>query len=73
MLAAMGADRLRALAIVCFAAGGVAAGLGNSRHENWLIGVAFAAFVGGAFVYFRWRATLRARVFDQEDKTKTST
>jgi hypothetical protein len=65
----MGRDRLRAIAIALFAAGALLAGAGNSLHQGWLLALAFSSFAIGVAVFFRWRQALRARVFDQEDKT----
>jgi len=62
--------RLRLLAIVLFAAGAVLSGVGNSTRQGWVIALAFSSFVLGTGAYFRWRQALRARVFDQEDKTQ---
>jgi hypothetical protein len=70
MLAPMGPLRLRALAIVAFAAGAVLAGLGNSTHERWLVGLAVACFLLGVLAFGRWRRAARARVFAPEDKTR---
>ncbi len=65
----MGAARLRALAIGLFAAAALLAGIGNSSQRRWLVGLAFACFALGVHCFLRWRRTLRARVFDREEKT----
>jgi peptidoglycan/LPS O-acetylase OafA/YrhL len=70
MLAPMGSHRLRALAIVAFAAGAVLAGIGNSTHARWLVALAFACFLLGVLAFFRWRRATRARVFAPEEKTR---
>jgi hypothetical protein len=66
----MPSSRWRPLAIALFAAGAVLAGIGNSTHRSWLVAAAFAAFAFGAGAFLRWRQGERARVFDQEEKTR---
>jgi Flp pilus assembly protein TadB len=60
----------RALAIALLAAGAVAAGLGNSTGQGWLVALAFCCFFAAVFCIMRWRRAERARVFDREEKTR---
>jgi hypothetical protein len=66
----MGALRLRAAAIALFAAAAVLAGFGNSTHRGWLVALAFSCFAIGVAAFLGWRRSLRATVFDPEDKTR---
>jgi Flp pilus assembly protein TadB len=66
----MGAGRYRGAAILLFAGAAVLAGVGNETGHRFLTAVAFVLFAFGALCYFRWRAAIRARVFDSEDKTR---
>ena len=60
---------LRALAVALFAVAAVLAGIGNERHERWLVALAFGCFAAGVLVVMRWRAANRAKVFAREEKT----
>ena len=62
-------DGLRALAVVLFAAAAILAGLGNERHAEWLVGIAFGCFAAGALAFLRWRSANQHRVFASEEKT----
>jgi hypothetical protein len=66
---AVRAERLRLAAIVLFAAGAVLSGIGNQSGRHWLTLLAFACFILGVMFVLRWRATVRARVLDSEEKT----
>ena len=65
----MGGERLRAGAIVLFAAAAVFVGIGNSSGRHWLVAVGFGLFALGAALFFRWRAATGAKVLDREEKT----
>ena len=65
----MGAGQLRVAAVLLFGAAAVLAGVGNETHHRWLTAVAFGLFALGALCFLRFRAAIRARVFDREDKT----
>jgi Flp pilus assembly protein TadB len=65
----MGTARFRAAAIALFAAAALLVGIGNSSHRRLLVALAFACFALGVVCFLRWRRTLRANVFDREEKT----
>jgi hypothetical protein len=69
MLGSMEAGRLRLAAITLFAAGAVLSGVGNESGRRWLTVLAFGCFALGVLCVLRWRAALRARVLDHEEKT----
>jgi protein-S-isoprenylcysteine O-methyltransferase Ste14 len=62
-------ERLRFAAIGLFAAAAVLVGVGRDSGQSWLVIAAFVLFTAGAFAFLRWRTTMRANVFDRQDKT----
>ena len=62
-------NRLRAVLIALLVVAAAVSVIAKKADSPWLGWLSFAFFMVGVAVYFRWRAAVRAKVFDQEAKT----
>ena len=69
----MSANRLRALLVALLVVAAVVSVVGKKAGSAWIGWLSFAIFIAAVAVYFRWRLTVRGRVFDREAKTRDET
>jgi uncharacterized membrane protein YfcA len=65
--------RLRALLLVLLVVAAIVSVVGKKADSPWIGWLSFAIFIVAVAVYFRWRLSLRGRVFDREAKTHDET
>ena len=69
----MSPGRLRVLLVVLLAVAAIVSVVGKKADSPWIGWLSFAIFITAVAVYFRWRRSLRGRVFDREAKTHDET
>jgi uncharacterized membrane protein YfcA len=65
--------RLRTLLLVLLVVAAVVSVVGKKADSPWIGWLSFAIFICAVAVYFRWRRSVRGRVFDREAKTQDET